>query len=808
MGTGICLALAASISQGAENRTAPAAFTTAFTTAGGMQFYPFAIDQDGLRGAPDRSALNRELDAAARIFVRDGHFYRVGPDLRANSSDDARVRLYGINLSFATNFPTPENAVRLARRLRKLGFNAVRLHHMDTLPGTMDNPKSLLTPGAYPSFNPVAQTRLKNFIAALKQEGLYVNLNLHVGYRFRAALDHVPTAEGNADRAALGAPVYVYTPRMIALQEEYARQLLRALNLRNDPVLAMVEINNESSLLAAWQRREWKQAVPKAYEAELQRQWQRWVSTRYGNVAAACKAWKTCDVASVSVPLLTPADADYLATDQLGQWGVRLDGKLRALSDQLFGASDPGEPGNSGNALRIRDFLQFLVATDSAYFNRLRDVVHQETDPLVPVTGTQMGYGGVLNFDSQAKMDYIDEHFYVDHPDFPGVDRDRHDWRMHDSSLSGGEFNRLLALSMHKDSRKPYVISEYNQPFPNRQAPEMLPLMAAVAAQQDWDGLFLFDYMDGDTWSTTPNFFTLSGNWNKFALTGQSAQLYRQSEIAPLRDALAIPLPPVARYAIAASLDRSAQDTHLALRYGVTPETALQARLSMDLNGKPEQFPRQTATAAAATETTTTGTPLRSANGELEYQSQQRVVLLRSPRSVGFFGFFDRNKRSGDERAWLKIQGKGRAYTSLLASSLDGKPLATSKHVLIAVAAAVTSTQPGSIPPRPKELARYKSDAKWLTLESDGDAASSPSGAAEAGSGPVWMERTELNFGMRTAFTALRVYPLDGNGQRRAPLPASRIILKNGEVILHLQADVAETSPWYEVVEENKEISQ
>ena len=39
--------------------------------------YPFAVDQDSLKGAPDFSFLNHALTPADRVFVRDGHFYTV-----------------------------------------------------------------------------------------------------------------------------------------------------------------------------------------------------------------------------------------------------------------------------------------------------------------------------------------------------------------------------------------------------------------------------------------------------------------------------------------------------------------------------------------------------------------------------------------------------------------------------------------------------------------------------------------------------------------------------------------------------------
>ena len=764
---------------------APASFTS---DGKGVQYFRFAIEEDQLGGAPDRSAMNQPLDASARIFVRDGHFYRVGPDLRANTADDSRVRLYGINLSFATNFPSAADAVRLARRLRKAGINAVRLHHMDSMPGTADNPpRSVLTPGPYPSFNQEALTRLRTFINALKQQGIYVDLNLHVGYRFRPAVDHLPPLDDNADATELGAPVHVYYPRLVALQEDYARQLIRALGLRNNPALAMVEINNESSLLGAWQRREWSQAVPRAYEAELRRQWQVWLEHRYGSTAKACAVWQTCVSASSRIELLTPTDGS-----RVHHWQERLDGKLHVLADKLFGAHDPGLPNSSGEALRLRDFLQFLADTDRAYFNRMRQVVQSETDALVPVSGTQMSYGGVLNFSSLAQMDYIDEHFYIDHPEFPGEAWDRNNWRIHNNAAVDGQLHELLALALQRDVRKPFVISEYNQPFPNQQGSEILPLMATVAAQQDWDGLFMFDYLDGDNWATTPSAFTLSGDWVKYATIGQSAMLFRQALVAPLPTQIVIPLAPETRLALAAVHDPDAYETHLALRLGITAELASQARLGIDLSGTNQN------TKSATSMANTPDLPLYSPNGQFTFQPKQRLLQIRTPQLRGFYGYL-MTRPDGDSDVTIELLGKGRGFTGVLISALDNRALPASRHILISAGSSVTGTQPGSLPQRPKELVNYKNNADWWTLEPDAGVIDKPSGPRDV-QGPVWLERNQVRISLRTQAKHLTVYPLDGNGQRMGALESTRVALANGMATIEIQAELAQASPWYEVL--------
>jgi hypothetical protein len=212
--------------------------------------YQFHLDQDQLGGAPDFSGLNRPLTAADRLFNRDGRLTRVGEDLTPFTADDGRVRLFGVNLCFGANFPAEADALRLAQRLRRLGINLVRLHHMDSQPdSTSSNAGSLLTTGPYPTLNPVAVTRLRAFLDALTAEGIYINLNLHVGYVFRPVVDLVPP---HPAFPAQSKPLHIFYPRMVDLQVDYARRVLEALRLKDDPVLAMIEISNESSLARDW----------------------------------------------------------------------------------------------------------------------------------------------------------------------------------------------------------------------------------------------------------------------------------------------------------------------------------------------------------------------------------------------------------------------------------------------------------------------------------------------------------------------------------------------------------------------------
>jgi hypothetical protein len=231
-----------------------------------QNFYPFAVDQDRLSGAPDFSFLNHPITAKDRVVIRNDKFVRA--------ADGSPVRFFGANLAFGGNFPEARDAARIAKRLRRLGVNLVRLHHMDSSPDSdPENARSILTTGPYPTLNTVAVARLRGFLDALKAEGIYADLNLHVGYTFRAGVDQVPAFPGGASLPTQSKPLHIFYPRMVDLQTKYTRELIAALKLKGDAVLAMVEIDNETSLLQAWGSRSLDRTLVGEYRTEWLRQW-------------------------------------------------------------------------------------------------------------------------------------------------------------------------------------------------------------------------------------------------------------------------------------------------------------------------------------------------------------------------------------------------------------------------------------------------------------------------------------------------------------------------------------------------------
>jgi hypothetical protein len=225
----------------------------------------------------------------------DGHF----------SLDGAPVRFFGVNVAADAAFPAPSKTSFVSARLRKMGFNLVRLHHMDNPWSTMSLFGGQSTTR---QLNASTLNRLEFFIFCLKANGIRVNVNLHVSRTFTTA-DGVAGADSLPE---MGKGVTYFDPQLIALQKEYAGQLLThtnpytGLRLVDDPVMAMVEITNENSLY-----RFWKDGLLSPFSAGgalmlrhvtlLDSLWNAFLLQRYGSTSELAAAWNAGTIAADTI---------------------------------------------------------------------------------------------------------------------------------------------------------------------------------------------------------------------------------------------------------------------------------------------------------------------------------------------------------------------------------------------------------------------------------------------------------------------------------------------------------------------------
>ena len=245
-------------------------------------FFPFVVSYE----TPENAAnVSKYIDAPAG---KHG-FIRCEGEVFVN--DEGEIRFWGTNLSGTANFPTHEMAERIAARMAKFGYNCVRLHWMDAwdIFGGW-NPKN------HTDFDPERIDRLDYLVYCLKKHGIYVNVNLHVA-RWLDDRDGFPHRD---QRPTYDKGVGNYYPPMIEKQKEYARMLLTHVNpytklsYVDEPAVAMVEISNEDSIMTEWLNL-WGEKrfdeMPDPYMAELRRQWNDWLATKYGSTEAMLKAW-------------------------------------------------------------------------------------------------------------------------------------------------------------------------------------------------------------------------------------------------------------------------------------------------------------------------------------------------------------------------------------------------------------------------------------------------------------------------------------------------------------------------------------
>jgi len=227
-------------------------------------WFPFSISAyDDQPGELDLSHLN-DKPAGKHGFIK----------ARGESLTDDRGlpwRYFGTNLTAEACFPDEEQARKLAAHFAKSGLNLVRFHFMDENWSGVH----LVRKDGQPGLNEEALARLDYFFAELKKHGIYANLNLHVGRKYPDQPKEAPDMSKGIDN--------IYPPYADALKQ-YARDLLTHVNPHtglayvDDPAVAIVEVNNENTLLM---NSFWPAKISGPVKEHIQKSWTQWAAMKY-----------------------------------------------------------------------------------------------------------------------------------------------------------------------------------------------------------------------------------------------------------------------------------------------------------------------------------------------------------------------------------------------------------------------------------------------------------------------------------------------------------------------------------------------
>lgn len=235
---------------------------------------PDLADEDSTGTPIDLSFLNPQPAGANGVLRADGE--------RIVDGRGQEVRLYGTNICDHHPMPPKENAPLIARRLKQFGFNFIRLHYFDFAKA----PAGILNADMQ-TLNPEKLDQLDWLIAQLKENGIYVDINLHVCRPY----PNMP--EGN-HKFGKGID-FIHDP-YIDSQKHYARDLIghvnpyTGLSYAKDPAIAVIEINNENTVFSIWTQ---LAGMRDDFSKPLLAKWNRWLLTKYGSTDKLQNAWNS-----------------------------------------------------------------------------------------------------------------------------------------------------------------------------------------------------------------------------------------------------------------------------------------------------------------------------------------------------------------------------------------------------------------------------------------------------------------------------------------------------------------------------------
>jgi hypothetical protein len=559
------------------------------------------------------------------IATPDGHF------AFANDSGTPR-RFYGVNLCFGANYLTKEEADRLLDRLVRLGYNAVRIHHYEGQLTAKPAEGGL-------DWDPAQLDRLDYLIAGCSKRGIWVTTDLFVSRPI--AFQQIGLQDdGLVPMQRYKLLVLVHEPAYRDW-ENFARQFLTHVNpytgkrLADEPALAWISLINEGSTDFAWgevlQTPEW------------QEKWNRWLALRY-----------------TTRPKLSAALEDLDPGEEAGRGTVALPPQINA------------------NTARGRLCQEFVAEVEKSSFERMRDFLRNEIKCPALLTNMNCSGSATLSFAGvRDSFDYVDEHFYVDHPRFL-----RKAWNLPSRCNNANPIETgadgASSIASVRLWGKPFTVTEFNYAGPGRYRGVGGILTGAQAALQNWDGIWRFDYGSREESIIQPtpmNYFSLAGDPLNQAADRLALLLFLRGDVSPANARMAVTVPHAAVDA-AKSMQKLSDLTPYAWvdsigdLFGNEPGKLPNGFISVP----PPTQPPNIVTAPALPE------PIRSDTNQITLTPDQGTLLIDTPRSAG--GFAKPGQTLEATGAGVKIDGLNEAAT-VFVSSLDGQPIAGSKRLLV-----------------------------------------------------------------------------------------------------------------------------
>ena len=565
--------------------------------------------------------------------------------------------------------PDKAASERLVRELTRTGYNLVRFASVD----------ALLMTGRFKDFDfdPEQLDRLHYLLAQLKAAGIYwivdglTSDNAAWGdvrphrwvKKYRAKMDVLTDPKGFNHWAML-------VERLWGAKNPYTG----IAPIQDPAMLGMILVNEGSFfyLVEIYRPFPAQAGYGPLYPLQLAPQFRDWLKTHYGNDAALRSAWGA---------------------------------ELKA-QESLAGTIDLPTVAR-GKGLRDIDFIRFVVDLEQRGYRAMEKRVRN------------LGFKGLTTaFDNwspissditRSSLQWVDMHSYSGLSDKHGDPGSR----MAQSSLHKDTAQYIRTLSNARQWGKPFTVSEYGQPFWNQWRHESAALMPAFAAHQDWDMIcqfaeapIQFDYGPSPFVRRQAIYpFSIGGDPIAHAGERLAAMLYRRGDVASSQkrihlhlDAEKVMTRSGGQEHVPEPLSKLALISPMGLDFGPIPERSRPGELWVNLTGpepwwlvKPANGPaagrdlRSEAVAAlqnagligSGNRSRPENQLFQSDTGQLVIDSGAGLIQVVTDRTVALV------LKGGDASAGTLTVGAASGPALFAVSSLDKKPIAQSRHLLL-----------------------------------------------------------------------------------------------------------------------------
>lgn len=427
------------------------------------------------------------------------------------------VRFWSINVS--GDKLKPAQIDQQIRFLAKRGVNMVRLHAAINAKGKLSNLNDI-------NQKVLDQTFL--YVAALKKYGVYLTYSPYWGHDVRRSGWNksigkdwpVPRSKKSNDLTGL----LFFDPILQSAYQRWIKQLFTTVNpytklaLKDDPVLAIFQIQNEDSLLF------WTFKTIQDEDLDvLRQQYGLWLQQKYGSLAATRKQWQE------ALPEGSPVADDWE------------NGLISFADTWQLTQQQKNKPAET----RVNDQTQFLVATMKGFNQKIINYLREEIGTNVLINPGNWRSASFERLDDLERYSYSDGDVmalnrYVSSNHFG----DKNGWAI----INGQKYRdasvllspSALPIAIKQPAGYPFIVTESGWIPPISFQAEGPFLVSAFQSLTGVDGFYWFTAGDPQ-WrqpSSANGFFPSLGKWVTQGpmIVGQfpaAAFAYRQGLIAP-----------------------------------------------------------------------------------------------------------------------------------------------------------------------------------------------------------------------------------------------------------------------------------